>query len=204
MGSASSSSSSSVQFQFLTIRPLILQHRRSRFFTSQSHHQWRKIQYCNGDRAFGLSHLHNPHRSSPNPLLPLRRRLLLPLSPLPPLLRPRPPTLRHPLSSMTTASLSSPNDHPSTKTVRVVVKGRVQGVFYRNWTIDNANELGLKGWVRNRRDGSVEALFSGNPNSVEEMQQRCRRGPPAAVITGLEVFPSTDDPGSGFDCKPTV
>ena len=88
--------------------------------------------------------------------------------------------------------------------VRVVVKGRVQGVFYRNWTIENANELGLKGWVRNRRDGSVEALLSGSPNSVEEMQQRCRRGPPAAVVTGFEVFPSTDDPGSGFQRKPTV
>ena len=88
--------------------------------------------------------------------------------------------------------------------VRVVVKGRVQGVFYRNWTIENANQLGLRGWVRNRRDGSVEALFSGEPDSVEEMEQRCRRGPPAAVVTGFQVFPSSDDAGSGFERKPTV
>ena len=88
--------------------------------------------------------------------------------------------------------------------VRVVIKGRVQGVFYRNWTIETATQLGLKGWVRNRRDGSVEALFSGNPDAVNEMEQRCRRGPPAAMVTGLEVSPSTDDPGSVFERKRTV
>ena len=88
--------------------------------------------------------------------------------------------------------------------VRVVIKGRVQGVFYRNWTVENATQLGLKGWVRNRRDGSVEALFSGNPDVVQEMEQRCRRGPPDAMVTGLEVFPSSDDPGSGFKRKPTA
>jgi len=93
---------------------------------------------------------------------------------------------------------------PSTKTVRVVIKGQVQGVFYRNWTVENATQLGLKGWVRNKRDGTVEALFSGNPDVVQEMEQRCRRGPPAAVVTGLEVSPSSDDPGSRFERKQTV
>ncbi|OIW12117.1 hypothetical protein TanjilG_31224 [Lupinus angustifolius] len=82
--------------------------------------------------------------------------------------------------------------------------GRVQGVFYRNWTVDNAKQLGLKGWVRNRRDGSVEALFSGSPDVVQEMVQRCRHGPPEAIVTGLEVFPSNDDPGTGFERKQTV
>ncbi|XVF07856.1 hypothetical protein REPUB_Repub06bG0175700 [Reevesia pubescens] len=91
-----------------------------------------------------------------------------------------------------------------TKTVRVVIKGRVQGVFYRNWTTENAAQLGLKGWVRNKRDGSVEALLSGSPDSVQEMEQRCRRGPPAAMVTGLQVFPSNDDPGTGFEKKPTI
>ena len=87
-----------------------------------------------------------------------------------------------------------------------MIKGRVQGVFYRNWTVENATQLGLKGWVRNRRDGSVEALFSGSPDAVQEMERRCRRGPPAAVVTGFEVFPSSDDPGTGsaFQRKPTV
>ena len=85
-----------------------------------------------------------------------------------------------------------------------MVKGRVQGVFYRNWTIENAKQLGLRGWVRNRRDGSVEALFSGEADSVQEMELRCRRGPPAAMVTGFQAFPSSDDAGSGFERKPTV
>ncbi|XP_016483788.1 uncharacterized protein LOC107804414 isoform X3 [Nicotiana tabacum] len=87
--------------------------------------------------------------------------------------------------------------------VRAVIKGRVQGVFYRDWTVENAKELGLKGWVRNRRDGSVEALFSGSPEKVQEMEQRCRRGPPAAIVTGLDVFPCDDDPGTGFERRQT-
>ncbi|KAJ8637022.1 hypothetical protein MRB53_011289 [Persea americana] len=90
------------------------------------------------------------------------------------------------------------------KTVRVMIKGRVQGVFYRNWTVENARELGIKGWVRNRRDGSVEALFSGDPNSIQEMEARCRRGPPAAMVTALDVVPSDENPGDGFDRRPTV
>lgn len=86
----------------------------------------------------------------------------------------------------------------------MVIKGRVQGVFYRNWTIENAKELGLKGWVRNRRDGSVEAVFSGSQEKVQEMEQRCRRGPPDAMVTGLQVSPYPDDPGTTFERKPTV
>ncbi|KAH9734999.1 Acylphosphatase [Citrus sinensis] len=135
----------------------------------------------------------SPFRSFHNPL-----SLLFPLPPphsfLSPLLRP-PPRF---LCNMTDTQ------SPPAKTVRVVVKGRVQGVFYRNWTIENATQLGLRGWVRNRRDGSVEALFSGNPDSVKEMEQRCRHGPPDAVVTGLQVFPSNDDPGTGFVRKQTV
>ncbi|XP_034913832.1 uncharacterized protein [Populus alba] len=110
----------------------------------------------------------------------------------------------------------SPPQSPSTKTVmkddkkevgffvRVMIKGRVQGVFFRNWTVENATRLGLKGWVKNRRDGSVEALFSGDSDNVQEMEQRCRRGPPDAMVTGFQVFPSTDDPGTGFQRKATV
>ncbi|MED6174219.1 hypothetical protein PIB30_067002 [Stylosanthes scabra] len=110
------------------------------------------------------------------------------------------PIQRRCISAMATP----PQDSASTKTERVVVKGKVQGVFYRNWTVDNATQLGLKGWVRNRRDGSVEALFSGPPEAVQEMEQRCRRGPPDAIVTGFEAFPSTDDPGDAFQRKPTV
>ncbi|KAL8140619.1 hypothetical protein V2J09_006640 [Rumex salicifolius] len=99
---------------------------------------------------------------------------------------------------------ASANQLESPKTVRCVIKGRVQGVFYRNWTVENASQLGLKGWVRNRRDGSVEALFSGKPETVDEMQERCRRGPPDAMVTGFQAFPCNDDPGTGFQKKPTA
>lgn len=85
-----------------------------------------------------------------------------------------------------------------------MIKGRVQGVFYRNWTVENATQLGLKGWVRNRRDGSVEALLSGNPKAVDEMLQRCRRGPLDAMVTALEAVPCNEDAGEGFQRKPTV
>eukprot|EP00252_Welwitschia_mirabilis_P022101 TRINITY_DN587_c0_g1_i2.p1 TRINITY_DN587_c0_g1~~TRINITY_DN587_c0_g1_i2.p1 ORF type:complete len:127 (+),score=7.35 TRINITY_DN587_c0_g1_i2:206-586(+) len=91
----------------------------------------------------------------------------------------------------------------SAKTVNVRIKGVVQGVFYRKWTEENAKELGIKGWVRNRRDGSVEALFAGDPHSVDNMIERCHRGPPAAVVTGLEVNPSEESPGHTFELKAT-
>ncbi|CAL1399299.1 unnamed protein product [Linum trigynum] len=140
--------------------------------------------------------------SCPLPIpISLHPRRPLSHPPLRTLFQPRSPRFRPPLftiASMTSSASSDP------KTVRVVIKGRVQGVFYRDWTVGNATELGLKGWVRNRRDGAVEALFSGDPAKVDEMSQRCRRGPPSAVVTGLEVFPCDDDPGSGFERKPTV
>ena len=66
------------------------------------------------------------------------------------------------------------------RTVRVRIEGGVQGVGYRYWTERVAGELGLAGWVRNRRDGSVEALFSGPAEDVAQMLERCRDGPPSA------------------------
>jgi acylphosphatase len=68
----------------------------------------------------------------------------------------------------------------------VVVRGRVQGVGYRMWTEDEANSLGLAGWVRNRRDGSVEAVFAGPSEVVAEMIRSCRRGPPGARVDAVE------------------
>lgn len=106
------------------------------------------------------------------------------------------------VSSLTTPP--PPSESDSTKTDKVVIKGRVQGVFYRDWTVQNATELGLKGWVRNKRDGSVEALFSGPVEKVDEMMQRCRRGPPAARVTGLETLPSDEDPGTVFERRRTA
>jgi acylphosphatase len=71
-------------------------------------------------------------------------------------------------------------------TRHIVIRGRVQGVGYRAWAQDIALEHGLEGWVRNRRDGSVEAVFSGPAESVEQIVARCRRGPPAACVGALE------------------
>ncbi|XP_074312828.1 uncharacterized protein LOC141648217 [Silene latifolia] len=108
-------------------------------------------------------------------------------------------------SSLRFSVMSQNDDHKdSIKTVRCAIKGRVQGVFYRNWTIENATQLGLKGWVRNRRDGSVEALFSGNSEAVDEMMQRCRRGPPDAMVTAFQAHPCDEDAGDSFERRPTV
>ena len=90
------------------------------------------------------------------------------------------------------------------KSVNVRVKGVVQGVFYRRWTVEKAQQLGLKGWVRNRRDGSVEAVFSGKAVAVDDMVESCRGGPPSALVTALDVTPSDPPPGETFELKPTL
>lgn len=74
---------------------------------------------------------------------------------------------------------------------QVVVRGRVQGVGYRAWVEDTADRLGLAGWVRNRRDGSVEALFAGPADVVDDMVKRCRRGPSASRVDVLTDEVST-------------
>jgi acylphosphatase len=68
----------------------------------------------------------------------------------------------------------------------VVVRGRVQGVGYRAWTEITALERGIEGWVRNRRDGSVEALFIGGKDDVAAMIEDCRSGPPGARVAALD------------------
>jgi acylphosphatase len=90
------------------------------------------------------------------------------------------------------------NGEGEERTVRVRIAGRVQGVSYRYWTRETAEALGLSGWVRNRRDGSVEALFSGAADEVAEMLQRCRDGPAAAVVDSVEVLEEGGDAPAGF------
>jgi acylphosphatase len=70
--------------------------------------------------------------------------------------------------------------------VRVVIRGRVQGVGYRAWTEYEARDRGIGGWVRNRRDGSVEALFAGLQDDVVAMIEACRLGPPGARIDAVD------------------
>ncbi|MCX8117649.1 MAG: acylphosphatase [Desulfobacterota bacterium] len=69
----------------------------------------------------------------------------------------------------------------------VIVEGRVQGVFFRAHTQEMAHLLSVKGWVRNRRDGSVEALFEGDKEKVEKMIAWCHRGPTEARVTRVLV-----------------
>jgi acylphosphatase len=69
---------------------------------------------------------------------------------------------------------------------RLVIAGRVHGVGYRAWMVHKATELGLSGWVRNRADGSVEALIAGDIASVEEMARLCRRGPRMAEVSSID------------------
>ena len=86
---------------------------------------------------------------------------------------------------------------------RLRIYGRVQGVWYRSWMVDQALVLGLKGWVRNRRDGSVEAVISGDETAVREMITRCLQGPPAARVEHVEDAPETTPVPSGFEQRPT-
>jgi acylphosphatase len=76
---------------------------------------------------------------------------------------------------------------------RVVIRGRVQRVGYRAWTEYTALELGLEGWVRNRSDGTVEALFAGPVNDVAAMLEACRLGPPGARVEAIDRQEATQD-----------
>jgi acylphosphatase len=88
---------------------------------------------------------------------------------------------------------------------RLRIYGRVQGVFFRNWAMEKARSLGLRGWVRNRRDGSVELLAHGDDESVEALAAACRIGPPAARVERIEAEPAEGEgPPAGFRVTATV
>lgn len=88
-------------------------------------------------------------------------------------------------------------DQPSVA-ARVFVEGRVQGVWFRGWTVDQASARGLRGWVRNRSDGTVEALFIGEATAVRDMIAACRQGPSAARVTAVRERSDLDDGSAGF------
>lgn len=90
------------------------------------------------------------------------------------------------------------------KSVRVVIEGRVQGVAFRDWTRRTAQGFGVEGWVRNRRDGSVEALFCGNPETVDQMLAASRDGPPAAKVSAVRIVEEDAAPEIGFRVLPTT
>ena len=87
------------------------------------------------------------------------------------------------------------------KIVRVTIGGDVQGVGYRAWMEMAARALGVRGWVRNRLNGDVEALFAGPPDAVEALCAACWRGPAHARVDKVEVVeadPAALGPGAGF------
>ena len=91
-------------------------------------------------------------------------------------------------------------------TVRVFVHGFVQGVSYRRWLQGEALERGLSGWVRNRLDGSVEAVVSGEPEAIGHIVEKARHGPPTAQVSDVSVM---DDDGASaiegkFEQRPTA
>jgi acylphosphatase len=87
---------------------------------------------------------------------------------------------------------------------RLVISGRVQGVGFRVWMVEHARELGLSGWVRNRLDGSVEALVAGDIAAVEELLRLCRRGPRMAEVVSIEEDMADPPEHFGFRQMPSA
>ena len=83
----------------------------------------------------------------------------------------------------------------------VIVSGRVQGVFFRGTTHDEARAHGVDGWVRNRRDGAVEAVFEGTPEAVGALVDFCRQGPPWARVEAVEVDDEAPEALHGFEVR---
>ncbi len=90
------------------------------------------------------------------------------------------------------------------RSVRLTITGRVQGVGYRIWAERTGVALGLRGWVRNRMDGSVELQATGDEAVIAKLIEACQHGPRAAVVTDVTVSNVEDDGSIGFSARPTV
>lgn len=89
----------------------------------------------------------------------------------------------------------------SVRRVRVLVSGRVQGVFFRQQTIRLARSAECAGWVRNLDDGRLEAAFEGPPEAVERLVAWCREGPEQAVVESVEVLDEDPEGLEGFEVR---
>lgn len=90
---------------------------------------------------------------------------------------------------------------PIVKNLRIF--GRVQGVYYRAWCAQTAQTMGLTGWVRNRKDGSVEALIIGDESRITRFISSCYQGPKSAKVETITVTDSISPPVKGFDIRET-
>jgi acylphosphatase len=88
--------------------------------------------------------------------------------------------------------------------MRLEIEGRVQGVGFRWWTQHQARALGLCGWVRNRRDGSVEALAIGEATALDQLERLCWQGPSAARVTSVRRASGHDDGSQDFEEQATI
>lgn len=88
--------------------------------------------------------------------------------------------------------------------IHAIIRGRVQGVWYRGWTVEQAGRHGLSGWVRNRSNGTVEVVFAGAVDAVEAMLAACRSGPPLALVREVERSEWTGPVPDGFEQRPTA
>jgi acylphosphatase len=87
------------------------------------------------------------------------------------------------------------------RSVRVRISGHVQGVNFRAWTERQARSLGLSGWVRNRANGDVEAVFCGPAATVQSMLEACRRGPRLAEVKDVEIVGDAEPIGGAFTIR---
>jgi acylphosphatase len=85
---------------------------------------------------------------------------------------------------------------------RILVRGRVQGVFFRGAIADAASRAGVEGWVRNLPDGNVEAVFEGEPAAVEALVSFARQGPQYARVAGIDVYEESPEGERGFLVRP--
>ncbi|MEQ1753025.1 MAG: acylphosphatase [Micropepsaceae bacterium] len=91
-----------------------------------------------------------------------------------------------------------------TTTFRLRITGDVQGVGFREWSIQQAAERKLDGWVRNRSDGTVELLISGPDRTIQDMLGACTQGPEGARVSNIDILNEKEAPASGFVRKPTL
>lgn len=89
-------------------------------------------------------------------------------------------------------------------TMRLIIVGRVQGVGFREFARREARALGLKGWVRNRSDGSVEAVATGTTQAIKDFVGKCTRGPLAAQVAHIDLERTEPPEETGFVFKPTL